>query len=772
MKPFSFYPFFAQRRKKLFHLPPLGIILLFSLFCSPLVARGEILQDSPKIRGIRVGINGIWKAGVMTPVFVFIDSAKEEEEYLLELRSLDSDKTPTQTKRKVRYQGTETALYSLFLPGQASADLEVAIFDSTGTYQLASRKFSPTKQKYGKEQISTYSGPQSPDEVLFLSPVPSDRPVWLNVPRRENGLEEVAAIGYPDESIRPIICPVDSMEDLPEDSLGYDAVDLLVLSASQESFFSKIPQTEIRYKAIQQWVEAGGSLVITGGGMESLPILNGPLSRFLPGSFKDKTREIRISSFLVQFVPNSKNLVMTGTLDHPFLNVPVLNLLPENEMAVSTVLKEGETPFITRQIQSFGTISFFALDTAVPPLSTWNGRSGLWMGILGITSDREAGIKSDMSIIGLGYSDLSGQIRSTLDHFEQVKNIPFSIILILIGLYVLVIGPIDWLITHKLFKRPNLTWITFPLWLLLFSVTALFVGSKISPKEEAINVVELIDFDGESSSVRGAFWAGVFSPSDQFYQFKVNPLLEGESLENTRVTLNWLGLSGSGLGATEQKTLSVPYWDIPYETVRTDGQLGPVPFAVRSSKSFFGEWFSSTPFSFHSELSLKSDYLLGTITNSFHQKLENLFLFYGKYVYKVGDLAPGESFTFDRKTPKVDAIRVLTGGEDPFEEGSGSASAYLNRYNTSSNDIATILNAISFHKMAGGTAAIHLANERHHSLDMSELMRNGRAVLSGSFVEKTSLPTLDLSISAEDQAVSIPPHPVFFRIVCPVAQSK
>ncbi|MBR3219432.1 MAG: hypothetical protein IKF77_05875, partial [Thermoguttaceae bacterium] len=53
-------------------------------------------QDSaPRVTGIRVGIAGAWKAGFITPVFLYVDGLDAGERYTLELRSIDSDKTPT-----------------------------------------------------------------------------------------------------------------------------------------------------------------------------------------------------------------------------------------------------------------------------------------------------------------------------------------------------------------------------------------------------------------------------------------------------------------------------------------------------------------------------------------------------------------------------------------------------------------------------------------------------------------------------------------------------
>lgn len=769
-------------------LTRLGVLALIVGFCGVSAQEGMMTGDTPaapkaapaasahaqpRITGATVGIGGAWKAGFAAPVTVFIADGAPNADYLLEIGSVDPDKSPTVVRIPFRYEGSESAVSGLFWPGKSSADLEIAVWDVDGTRCLTRRVFSPAKPRENRTH-SDDSPATGPETVLFPAPLAAERPLWLSTGSAPNGLTEAAAIWRPEERERPQVVPVGSFVDLPTDRRGYDAVDILFISGSEEGFFDSVSAEDPRFNALEEWIQSGGRLVITGGGRAAALFRpGGPLARFVPGTVEEKTKEIRIANDLVQFVPKAKNLVMTGTLDHPFLELPVLR--PAEGTFID--LSEGETPLIVRQVRSFGTVTWFAGDSSAPPLSNWNGRDGLWLGILGVASERRQAPRADSGLVQLGYSDLSGQLRSALDRFDGVRNFPFSLILILIGVYVLAIGPLDWFITHRLLKRPNLTWITLPLWLILFSAAALAIETRIRPTQRRVNQVELIDWDEASARVRGTAWVGMFSPADERFDLTLIPAAAAPVAPSRGVEIDfaWLGLSGSGLGATEQKMISPAYWSEPYEIGRTDGLLKALPIRVRSSKSLFGTWLAETASETISDFTLKNDYLTGTVTNRLDRPIEDAILYSGPWAYQVGTLAPGETFSVDRKTPRIDSARIYGGADDPFNKrlSNTMTQSGLERYNTRSTDPETILRMMMFHAMAGGDSQTGLSNARHHLLDSGELLRAGRAVLTGKIAsgEQGAFGGCGLRIAereAADDAEIVAPNVVYIRLFCPV----
>ena len=70
---------------------------------------------------------------------------------------------------------------------------------------------------------------------------------------------------------------------------------------------------------------------------------------------------------------------------------------------------------------------------------------------------------------GLHVWDLAESLNQTLDDFQGVTPIPFAAVAAMILGYIVLIGPGDYFLVKKLLKRMELTWITFPLWVILVS---------------------------------------------------------------------------------------------------------------------------------------------------------------------------------------------------------------------------------------------------------------------------------------------------------------
>ena len=101
---------------------------------------------------------------------------------------------------------------------------------------------------------------------------------------------------------------------------------------------------------------------------------------------------------------------------------------------------------------------------------------------------------------------------------RQVHKLPVTWLLLLLLVYLVVIGPLDqrWL---KRIGRPMLTWITFPCYVVLFSLLIYFIGYKLRAGESEWNELHVVDVlpKGEEAELRGQTYASVYSPSNQRY---------------------------------------------------------------------------------------------------------------------------------------------------------------------------------------------------------------------------------------------------------------
>ncbi len=124
-------------------------------------------------------------------------------------------------------------------------------------------------------------------------------------------------------------------------------------------------------------------------------------------------------------------------------------------------------------------------------------------------------VSKDVHRSGGGSSD--GIFGAMLDS-RQVHKLPVTWLLLLLIVYLVVIGPLDqhWL---KRIGRPMLTWITFPCYVVLFSLLIYFIGYKLRAGESEWNELHLVDvlLNGDQAELHGQTYASVYSPANQRY---------------------------------------------------------------------------------------------------------------------------------------------------------------------------------------------------------------------------------------------------------------
>src|SRR5204862_1986935 len=117
-----------------------------------------------------------------------------------------------------------------------------------------------------------------------------------------------------------------------------------------------------------------------------------------------------------------------------------------------------------------------------------------------------------------GYGQSADGIFGAMIDSRQVHKLPIGWLLLLLIVYLVIIGPLDqwWL---KRINKPMLTWITFPCYVVLFSLLIYFIGYKLRAGESEWNELHLVDvlLNGDRAELRGKTYASIYSPSNQKY---------------------------------------------------------------------------------------------------------------------------------------------------------------------------------------------------------------------------------------------------------------
>jgi len=683
--------------------------LVYSLFCFALLcccdkaAYGLIL---PEIKSVRIGIENTYKNGLWTPITVELDDRMPSGfGGQLLIRCSDSDGTPI------------TYHYNI-----GEEEKQITVLAKLG------RKDEPL-------QISLYGNP-------FIShpvppPVNAERPIYLIIGNDDIGLQGAVAELMLREDRRPLLVKVNSFADLPDRWFGYEAVEMVVLTTTEPQLFDGLTAESPQMKALDDWVKLGGKMLLCAGkdAGQFLEPSDGFLRLFLPGEF-DKMTEQRTGAKFESFVNSKRQIFMNGTDEAPFMKMPLFTNPRGITFLSDGDVNKGGLPLVLRSAHGLGTIIYFGGDLSEKPLALWRDRPLLVRSIMQWDTVKRAAVDPRAgAMLQLGYNDITGQIRSALDQFEGVRIVPFSIILIILTAYWLVVGLFDWFFVHKILKRPILTWVTFPLWIVLFSVLTYVLAAPGRPAMSKSNGLVVWDVDSDTGISRVSTWDNVYSSTDGRHNV--------DASSNDSSYYSWNGLPGSGLGGMAPKTVSPPVWQVSAEQ-RSYNSIVLVPVQIRSTKSYFGQHVLQNLDKHEmlaAKLSDEEGVPIGTIEMPHNfdatlmnptTSLKNGILVYGRWAIELGDIQPGQTLNIAKTTPRRELRELLL----PPKARENENLRGMATYNPQSTDLEYIVRVMSLYRMLGGHESTGLHHAYMPSLDMSELLTADRVLLLGTVKRK------------------------------------
>lgn len=458
----------------------------------------------------------------------------------------------------------------------------------------------------------------------------------------------------------------------------------------------------------------------------------------------------------------------TRLLNPDLVPIPVFTNYRGQVICHEGIVDAGDTPLILRYAYGFGDITFLALDLDAAPLSKWAGRSHLLARLLRF-EDRDERGGNENSGLGrvshVGFEDLTGQLRGCLEQFDGITLVRFSWIAGILALYLLLIGPTDYFLLRKL-HRPQWTWVTFPLYVVLFCVFAVMLAQHWKGHSVRANQVDLVDVDVARSWIRGTTWINLYSPNAVAADVRMTPKSPLASMRGANVLMSWQGLPGTGLGGMNT-TGSVGQLNDRYTIfVENDTSSNAVPFInslpvhSSSTKSVIGRWWANAEPSATGSLTTSVDgFLHGQVVNPLDVEIDHCAVYFGNWVYRLDRrLAPGEEADLDVVSP-LDLKWQLTRRQ--FVNSNERVQPWDR---TDFSDVPRMMEMIMFHDAAGGRQFTHLAHRYQSFADLSAHLHMGQAILIGT---SASLAT-QLETSIDRQLDGHLRHWTYYRVVLPV----
>ena len=185
-----------------------------------------------------------------------------------------------------------------------------------------------------------------------------------------------------------------------------------------------------------------------------------------------------------------------------------------------------------------------------------------------------------------------------------------------------------------------------------------------------------------------------------------------------------MGLPGSGFGGMNGTIGAVPLFATPYDFSPRLDRMEHVPIAIWSSKALMARWRAEGQPPVEANLSDRGK-LVGTLTSHLDVPLADAVLLYDRWAYPMRELRPGQRVDIESQ---LDPQTVETYLRHVTVEGDRNVAP---PYNRASFDVPRIIEVMSAYQLAGGEDYTGLSNNYQDFIDISTLVRDGRAVLFG-----------------------------------------
>lgn len=176
-------------------------------------------------------------------------------------------------------------------------------------------------------------------------------------------------------------------------------------------------------------------------------------------------------------------------------------------------IASGDTPLAVSVGRGRGKVTLLLFSPEREPVRSWKNLDMFWAKLADVPGAYY--VSKDFNLQG-GWS--SDGIFGAMIDTRQVHKLPIGWLLLLLVAYLVVIGPLDqyWL---KRIGKPMLTWITFPCYVVAFSLVIYVIGYKLRAGESEWNELHVVDVLKKTASaeLRGRTYSSVYSPSNQRY---------------------------------------------------------------------------------------------------------------------------------------------------------------------------------------------------------------------------------------------------------------
>ncbi len=387
------------------------------------------------------------------------------------------------------------------------------------------------------------------------------------------------------------------LTDLPDRAQGWEALDALVISGVDTGAI-----TDQQRDALKIWLAQGGTLLLTGG--PKWQSVTSGLDEFLPLDV-NTTQNVSTLSTLQNYFQSSESLDGSG----------IILAVGKLRANVTALVMQDNIPVLVQKQSGYGNIYYLAADPALQPLSTWAGMNSLYENLLAAPSLRPAWLNMPWDT----YS-----ANQALASLPALGLPPTIFVLCLLGVYIIIIGPLNYLILRTI-KKQEWAWVTIPAFVIGFTLVGYFSGYWLRGTRPILNRITIVQAWDNVDQAQATGLVGLYSPSRTRYTMQAGntmlPFPFDSNNQSLQTNQGWLSL---------QQGAEMLLPDVLVESggMKSISINGSVPaIAIKHDLIL--------------TLDAKRPMLSGTITNTSQYSFKKVMLLTAGNLLNVGDFPPG-----------------------------------------------------------------------------------------------------------------------------------
>ena len=390
------------------------------------------------------------------------------------------------------------------------------------------------------------------------------------LPRSSAGTPVIRTTQSRPNDLQPTVARFVESAILPDNPLVWEGMSAFYLNSE------KAPDlTADQAEALLAWLNNGGRLIVAVdavGDVNGTPWLKSLLPVALDGT-RTVTEHREIEQWLRSTPPPSSSgrarLINGNNFanSNPFASLADDSDFERTELVVATgtlrkgsvLASSGGTPLMVTAREGRGTVTVLLFDPERDPTRSWKNLPTMWARLAGVPAEFYA----NENQYPRSSSSIDGVFGAMVDS-KQVRKLPVEWLLLLLIVYLAVIGPLDqyWL---KRIKRPMLTWLTFPCYVVIFSMMIYLIGYKLRAGETEWNELHLVDVlpRGDAVEMRGRSYFSIYSPVNATYQVasqQAFSAFRGESAGSYGTSTDDERATVSQDGENYKASIFVPVW--------------------------------------------------------------------------------------------------------------------------------------------------------------------------------------------------------------------